>query len=259
MDPKSRDSQVRAASAGRAFFAALLALSFATGCDSSESSDELGDEGEQAGEATVASDVSASEGQRRLTVDRATRGTFANPAVETPTLLGTRPSIDDARSPVGTADADDDTVEDDTTDAAVCGTSDVTAPVAVGRIVTLPADVSGLEAISPADCVEVVDDCDAMPIVELLWAQSDEPESGVATDDRFPDVSDLGCGLGVRAERAANGDGRVYTIGFRATDRGGNATQGTCTVLVEKVAGVEPLDSGSLYEVDVRGLGCSES
>lgn len=268
MDPKSRDSQDRAASAGRAFFAALLALSFTTGCDATETADEDEREGEseQASDAAAASDAGTTEASAARLLRRATPGSLWTPAQAT-RALGSRPSIDGLGSPIGagTADdaADDDTtadeVDDDASDDAACANGDVTAPVATGRIVTLAAEATGFEPISPADCVEVVDDCDAAPIVELLWAQSDEPESGVAVDDRVPDVSDLGCGLGVRAERAENGDGRVYTIGWRATDRGGNATQGTCTVRVEKVPGEMPLDSGSSYEVDTRGLGCSES
>ena len=163
---------------------------------------------------------------------------------------------DDAPAEDG-APADDGIDDAPADDGPACAEgADVSAPLATGLVFTIPATESGMEPISPGDCVQVVDDCDADPLVELLWVTSDEPESGVAVDDRSPDVTDLGCGLGVRAERAAGGDGRVYTVGFRATDRAGNATQGTCSVVVEAEAGVAPIDSGLVYEADLRGLGC---
>jgi hypothetical protein len=263
MYPKSRDSQSRAAFTGTAFFAALLALSFSVGCDAEGPSD-----------VDDADDVAPSAQHQVTTRDargvvRPIRASLAvvSHAVEAPApvalTVGAEVEADenaiDPRGAAGDGDAADDGDDGDDVvdDAPSCADgADMTAPTALGRIVTIPAGASGMEPISPTDCVEVVDDCDAVPLVELLWVRSDEPESGVATDDRFPDVSDLGCGLGVRAEHADHGDGRVYTIGWRASDRGGNATQGTCTILVEREPGVAVVDSGTDYEVDLRGLGC---
>jgi hypothetical protein len=199
------------------------------------------------GTATGASDTGGTDTGASDTSASTTGGT--NTSGSSPGAAENGVAVDHDEAPADGASASD--------DAPTCSEgADVDAPIATARVVTIPADETGMEPISPGDCVEVVDDCDADPLVELTWVASDEPADGVAVDDRSPDVTDLGCGLGVRAERATSGDGRVYTVGFRATDRSGNATEGTCTILVEAESGVAPVDSGAVYEASLIGLGC---
>ena len=73
------------------------------------------------------------------------------------------------------------------------------------------------------------------PITCQITAISDEPENGTGDGDAAPDweiIDDHHIKL--RAERAGNGDGRVYTVTVSCTDQHGNTGTGTKTVLVPK-------------------------
>jgi uncharacterized protein len=83
--------------------------------------------------------------------------------------------------------------------------------------------------------VTLEDDRDSAPMVELVSVTSNEPDDApggsdgntrndivVVDDDTFL----------LRAERDERGQGRVYTITYRATDACGNATEDTARVLV---------------------------
>lgn len=111
--------------------------------------------------------------------------------------------------------------------------------------------------LAPEDCaVHVVDACDADVKVELTWATSDEFADETGDGDTEQDVVDLGCdGVGLRAERDAHRDGRVYTVGYRATDAAGNATEGACTVVVRHDQGdMEPVQNNvEAYRVELQG------
>ena len=80
------------------------------------------------------------------------------------------------------------------------------------------------------------------PLVELVLVQSDEGD-GVDTFDPAFDVTEAAGRKGgdiqlvngqlfLRAERAGNSDGRVYTLTFQGTDASGNSTTATRTVVV---------------------------
>jgi hypothetical protein len=83
--------------------------------------------------------------------------------------------------------------------------------------------------------VTASDDVDATPAVRLESATSSEPDDapggadGTTTNDVVV-VDDRTIRL--RAERNEDGEGRVYTITFEATDDCGNTTQGSATVQV---------------------------
>jgi predicted extracellular nuclease len=83
--------------------------------------------------------------------------------------------------------------------------------------------------------VTASDDVDATPAVRLESATSSEPDDapggadGTTTNDVVV-VDDRTIRL--RAERNEDGEGRVYTITFEATDDCGNSTQGSATVQV---------------------------
>jgi hypothetical protein len=73
------------------------------------------------------------------------------------------------------------------------------------------------------------------PITCRITVVSDEPDNGTGDGDTAPDweiIDDHHIKL--RAERAGNGDGRVYTVTVACTDQYGNTGTGTKTVLVPK-------------------------
>jgi len=73
------------------------------------------------------------------------------------------------------------------------------------------------------------------PVTCNITVTSDEPENGTGDGDEAPDWDVLNDHhLKLRAERAGNGDGRVYTIKVTCTDQYGNSTDSIRTVLVPK-------------------------
>jgi len=83
--------------------------------------------------------------------------------------------------------------------------------------------------------VTASDDVDATPAVRLVSATSSEPDNapGGADGDTADDVVVVdGRTFRLRAERNEDGDGRVYTVTYEATDDCGNSTQGSATVRV---------------------------
>lgn len=73
------------------------------------------------------------------------------------------------------------------------------------------------------------------PITCQITVTSDEPENGTGDGDTAPDWDVLNDHhLKLRAERAGNGDGRVYSVKVTCTDQHGNSANGTKTVLVPK-------------------------
>jgi hypothetical protein len=73
------------------------------------------------------------------------------------------------------------------------------------------------------------------PILCHITVTSDEPENGTGDGDTAPDWDVLNDHhIKLRAERAGNGDGRVYTIKVTCTDQYGNATDSIRRVLVPK-------------------------
>jgi hypothetical protein len=73
--------------------------------------------------------------------------------------------------------------------------------------------------------------------VELIEAKSNEPDNGSGDGNTVNDIqgADLGTddrSVLLRAERAGNGDGRVYTLTYRVTDAAGNQTDAEAKVYV---------------------------
>lgn len=73
--------------------------------------------------------------------------------------------------------------------------------------------------------------------IELVGATSDEPDNGQGDGNTVNDIQDADLGtddhsLLLRAERAGNGDGRVYTLTYRVTDGAGNETDAEAKVYV---------------------------
>lgn len=80
---------------------------------------------------------------------------------------------------------------------------------------------------------QVRDDSDPSPRVELVSVTSSEPDNGLGDGDTAGDIEIVDdTTFRLRSERAGNGDGRVYTITYSASDRAGNRTLASTEVRV---------------------------
>jgi FG-GAP repeat len=84
--------------------------------------------------------------------------------------------------------------------------------------------------------IQGVTDPDGDPVaIKIDQVKQDEPTDGRGDGHTCPDGSGIGTSTAqVRAERSAQGDGRVYTIYFTASDGKGGSCQGSVTVCVPK-------------------------
>jgi len=72
----------------------------------------------------------------------------------------------------------------------------------------------------------------------ILSVTSNEPDNGLGDGDTAGDIVITGAGtVSLRAERASQGNGRIYTIVFEASDNSGNKSTKTVTVSVPKSQG----------------------
>jgi hypothetical protein len=101
------------------------------------------------------------------------------------------------------------------------------------------------------DCVTVHDSCDPSPHVAFTYVESDEAVLALGSGHTDPDVI-LACDqVQVRSERQGPSNGRVYTLGWRATDTSGNSTSGTCTVsIVHDQSGRPAVPGRAAYRID---------
>lgn len=77
------------------------------------------------------------------------------------------------------------------------------------------------------------DICDKAPICRVISVSSNEPINGTGDGDIAPDWEITGnLAVNLRAERAGNGNGRVYTSTIQCSDASGNKSTGTTTVSV---------------------------
>ncbi|MFO7585833.1 MAG: ExeM/NucH family extracellular endonuclease, partial [Anaerolineales bacterium] len=81
--------------------------------------------------------------------------------------------------------------------------------------------------------VSVSDNFDQNPTVELVSITSNEPDNGLGDGDTADDIVILDdFTILLRAERSAQGTGRIYTLTYKAADACGNETYATATVFV---------------------------
>ncbi len=99
--------------------------------------------------------------------------------------------------------------------------------------------------------LDVTDPNGGTVTITVTGVHQDEPVNDTGDGDTSPDAAGVGTtSASVRAERAGNGDGRVYHISFSATSTSGGNCSGTVTVGVPKSQGKKggPVDGGSLYD-----------
>ncbi|MDX6709987.1 MAG: hypothetical protein QOH96_1003, partial [Blastocatellia bacterium] len=81
---------------------------------------------------------------------------------------------------------------------------------------------------------QVADLVDTAPATRIISVASNEPENGSGDGDTAPDWEITGAlTLKLRAERAGDGSGRVYTITVESRDRAGNASTRMVEVRVQ--------------------------
>ncbi|HEU4389983.1 MAG TPA: hypothetical protein VFV34_19435, partial [Blastocatellia bacterium] len=84
----------------------------------------------------------------------------------------------------------------------------------------------------------------------------DEPVDGTGDGNTCPDATGVGTSTAqVRAERSGNGNGRVYTDFFTATDGKGGSCQGSVQVGVPHNSHGTAVDDGAVYD----STGCPTS
>jgi hypothetical protein len=111
---------------------------------------------------------------------------------------------------------------------------DTTAPV-IGSLTASP-NVLGPpnhEMVLVSLTAQVADLVDTAPATHIISLASNEPENGSGDGDTALDWEITGAlTLNLRAERAGDGSGRVYTITVESRDRAGNASTKTVEVRV---------------------------
>lgn len=133
-----------------------------------------------------------------------------------------------------------------------------TLTVSVNSPPVCSAAAASLESLWPVDhtlqtinILGVSDpDGDAVTIT-ISSIYQDEPTNGLGDGDTSPDGFGIGTDTAqVRAERAGNGNGRVYHITFTATDPYGGTCTGLVFVTVPKSQGTNgaAVDDGALYD-----------
>lgn len=108
-----------------------------------------------------------------------------------------------------------------------------------------------LHSFTAQECAGVVDACDPQLRVSFTSASSDEPVDDKGDGATEPDIVFDGAQLvNLRSERQGGSNGRVYTLGWSATDASGNVSEGTCHVVVpHDGSGREAIEDAPAYTV----------
>lgn len=123
----------------------------------------------------------------------------------------------------------------DTIDVAVTDTTPPEISVFLDPDILWPPNHRMVTITAEANASDI---CSA-PTVVLQSISSDEPDDApgggdghTADDIQGADIGTADFGFLLRAERAAGGDGRTYTVTYSATDSAGNETEGSAEVFV---------------------------
>jgi hypothetical protein len=108
-----------------------------------------------------------------------------------------------------------------------------------------------MHAVTAGECAGASDVCDPELTVHFTHATSDEPADAEGDGSHEPDIVFEDAGrVSLRAERQGGGNGRVYTLGFRASDESGNVADGECRVMVpHDSSGRAAIADGNAYHV----------
>lgn len=94
----------------------------------------------------------------------------------------------------------------------------------------------------------VEDACGRSTAITIDSIYQDEPTNGLGDGDTSPDGAGLGTSTAeLRAERSGTDNGRVYHVGFTATDESGFTCQGLVKVGVPHDKKDTPIDGGPLF------------
>jgi len=89
------------------------------------------------------------------------------------------------------------------------------------------------EYVDVKTIVTVHDAVDSSPTLTLVSATSNEPDNGMGDGNTTNDIEILSNTMfRLRAERSGTGQGRTYTITYRATDASGNSAEASVTITV---------------------------
>ena len=132
---------------------------------------------------------------------------------------------------------------------------DTVPPEAIDEMVELWPPNHKFHTISGEDCVR--DACDGELEVTFLSASSDEPVNDKGDGNTEPDII-LDCErVQLRSERQGGGNGRIYTLAWKAVDDAGNQTEGECVVAVpHDQSGRAAVDDGAAYEIALDANEC---
>jgi len=155
------------------------------------------------------------------------------------------------------------TATDDANNSSECTATvtveDTTPPditVVLSRDVLWPPNHKLVEVC--ATTVEVTDVCDDAPTFVLLSVTSDEPDNDKGDGNTINDIqnADLNTDdlcVSLRSERQGGGDGRKYTIVYRASDASGNTADAVVCVRVPHDQSAAALASTG-FTADGRGF-----
>jgi hypothetical protein len=103
---------------------------------------------------------------------------------------------------------------------------------------------------APVNVLGVTDPDNDPVTVTVTGITQDEAVDAPGTGNTAPDGTGVGgAEAALRAERAGNGDGRVYAIGFRADDDRGGSCSGSVSVGVpHSQNGAAPVDNGQAFD-----------
>jgi hypothetical protein len=83
--------------------------------------------------------------------------------------------------------------------------------------------------------------------ISVTRVTQDEAVNGLEDGDTSPDAVRQGSTVQLRAERAGNGDGRVYNVGFTADDGAGGVCSGVVQICVPTNRGTVCIPGGQQF------------
>jgi hypothetical protein len=137
---------------------------------------------------------------------------------------------------------------------------DTQPPIGLSGTVSLWPPNHKEHEVAIDDCVTISDACDPDVRVFFTFAATSEADDATGDGHTSGDIAEVKCDkVKLRAERSGPGAGRVYTLGWKAVDHSGNASEGVCHVVVPHDQGHDLPDidnAPQLGRVDREGDDC---